>query len=361
LTRVGFETYAHEGPGIFLSRLKTAFEAMGCFDDQNPDVWINLSFKPIPEWIQQRRQHGKTKLVVRMDGAYCGRSHKIHKPVVIPVPVLDNWYSAKVNRKKNTLIRQNLLTADTIIFQSEFSRRITQRFVTTTPPGYIIYNGVNLQSFLPDGETFLPKSANVIRILMSHSFRPYHRLHDGFRILKALQAQYHQQVQLIILGGDDGKTFSDSIALASQLGLKNGQDYTLLGKHPFEALPPIYRSCHFMLNLSYWDTCPNVAIEAMACGLPVLGVKHGGLAELVDPLGGILVKEAIPFDYIDHQNSNKMPQAPVEEYCEAALQLLAQQDNWQQKARVQADTRFDINTIAARYLHLATASLASHK
>jgi hypothetical protein len=56
-----------------------------------------------------------------------------------------------------------------------------------------------------------------------------------------------------------------------------------------------------------------------------------------------------------------MPQAPVEEYCEAALQLLAQQDNWQQKARVQADTRFDINTIAARYLHLATASLASPK
>ena len=351
MVNIGFETSQHQGPGIFLSRLKAALAERGCFDDQNPDVWIQLSFQPIPDWIQERRQAGQTRLMVRMDGAYCGR----HTKLSFPTPILDDWYSAKVNRRKNKLIRENLLAADEIIFQSDFSYRLTQKFVTPTLPGQIIHNGIDLNTFKPQGTAFQEINPDTINMLMSHNFRPYHRLHDGFRILRQLQAHTEKPVHLYVLGEDDGKTFPAALAEARHLDLTEGKDFTMLGKIPYQDLAPVYRSCNFMLNLSYWDTCPNVVIEAMACGLPILGVDHGGVAELVGDQGGILVSEQIPFTYLDHQNPERMPKAPVDLYCEGAQVLLRSHKALGQQAREHAQMNYDISIIAQRYLEAATA------
>ena len=355
--RIGFDCYDHEGPGIFLSRLRAVLEETGRFDAENPDVWVNLSFKPVPETMAQRRRTGKTKILTRMDGAYCGRSYKIHKNFVLPVPVLDDWYSARINKKKNALIADNLLNADDIIFQSEFSRRLTQRFVTPTPPGQIVYNGIDLEAFSGEGSRYDAIADDGVKILVSHSFRMYHRLHDGLRILKQLRQWLTETVgrpvRLYVLGGDDGKAFDYARETAAQLQLREGEDFFFLGKLPFQSLGPVYRSCDFMLNLSYWDSCPNVVIEAMASGLPVLGVDYGGVAELVGEDGGILVPEKIPFTYIDHQNPDRMPKAPVDRYVAAALKLLERREAFSQSARLRAQSRYDIRRVAEAYIEVA--------
>lgn len=355
MVHIGFETYSHQGPGIFLSRLKTALETQGCFDAENPDVWVQLSFQPLPDWVAERRTQGKTRVLIRMDGAYCGRSYKIRKPFFLPVPGLDDWYSAKVNRKKNVLIRENLLTADDIIFQSEFSQRITQRFVTPTQPGRIIYNGIDLDAFSPDGPRAELMIADRTNILMSHSFRPYHRLHDAMKIVAALKGQLTKPVHLWILGGDEGQSFAHAQTIAQGLGLHEKQDYTFLGKQPFEQLAPLYRGADCMLNLSYWDTCPNVLIEALACGLPVVGVDYGGVAELIGENGGIRVPERIPFTYIDHMNPQRMPQAPITAYVNAIRRVLENQVPIAQAARSRAEKHFDIRQVARQYIEAAQA------
>ncbi len=108
---IGFETYNHQGPGIFLTRLRQILESRGLFSETEPDVWIQLSFKELPPNILQRKQSGKTKILVRMDGCYCSRAYKTRKPAVIfEIPFLDDWYSAKVNRKKNQKIRGKLVS-----------------------------------------------------------------------------------------------------------------------------------------------------------------------------------------------------------------------------------------------------------
>jgi len=356
--KIGFEANPNQGPGIFMTRLKEVLEQQNVFTDTEPDVWINLSFQPVPDWVTQRIQTGHTRLVVRMDGAYCGRWTKIRKPFTVPLPFVDHWYSAKKNAQKNHLITSNLHQADHIIFQSNFSRRITQRFVTQTSPGTIIFNGVDLTQFCPEGPRCAWRqqdSSDTYHILMSHHFRPYHRLHDALNIIAALKTRL--PVHLHLLGNDDGTAFAYGQSIANRLNLVPGKDFTLHGKQPFDQLAAFYRSCDIMLNLSYWDTCPNVVIEALACGLPVVGVNHGGVAELVGDNGGILVAEKIPFTYIDHLNPHRMPKSPINAYAHAVEKLLSQLPDAKPAARHRAEQLFDLEHTAQAYIETCRLAL----
>ncbi len=348
---LGFESYTEQGPGIFLHRLRMELAARGRFSESEPDVWVQLSFQKLPQPIEERRREGKTLVLVRMNGCYCTRQHVIRKPFVLPLPLLDNWRSKKVNGRKNAQLRHNLEHADGIVFQSEFSRKLTWHFVTATPPGTIIYNGVPLSDFSADGPT-LPELSGRVNILVSHGFQPYHRLHDAMRILAKARTLMAQPVHLNIVGGDNGQSFPHARQIAESLGLREGTDYTFWGKRPFNELAALYRSCQLMLNLSYWDSCPNVVIEALACGLPVVGVNHGGVGELVQN-AGILVDEAIPFTYLDHLDFARMPKAPVTAYAEALATVAENPAPYREGALERVRQHFDIRRVCDQYLAAA--------
>ncbi len=356
---IGFESYGHQGPGIFLTRLQAALENRGLFSQSEPDVWVQLSFQPLPDAIAARKAAGKTKVMVRMDGAYCDRHHKIRKPWVLSIPGLDHWYSAKVNRKKNQRIRENLLAADGIVFQSEFSRRITQRFVTATQPGIVIYNGVDPNAFRPEGERSTIRQPERLNVLVSHSFRPYHRLHDSMRILARLRQSSGLRPFLHILGGDDGVSFAYAQSIADELGLQAGIDYQFHGKLPHTELASVYRACDLMLNLSYWDACPNVVIEALMTGLPVVGVNYGGVAELVGQRGGKLVMERIPFTWLEHRNFERMPKAPVEAYAQAIEAITQRLPEARAQARQLALETLTIERVGDEYIQAAQSLFLS--
>ena len=55
-------------------------------------------------------------------------------------------------------------------------------------------------------------------------------------------------------------------------------------------LPPWYRAADVFVLSSDFDNSPNVVLEAMASGLPVVATDVGGVADLLDaPAGGSLV------------------------------------------------------------------------
>jgi len=53
--------------------------------------------------------------------------------------------------------------------------------------------------------------------------------------------------------------------------------------------PDIYRRAHVLLHTKFNDPCPTVPIEAMSCGVPVVGTLSGGMPELVPDAAGVLV------------------------------------------------------------------------
>jgi glycosyltransferase involved in cell wall biosynthesis len=54
--------------------------------------------------------------------------------------------------------------------------------------------------------------------------------------------------------------------------------------------PDVYRDAHVLLHPKDKDPCPTVPIEAMSCGLPVVGSRSGGMPELVPASCGRLVE-----------------------------------------------------------------------
>jgi len=56
------------------------------------------------------------------------------------------------------------------------------------------------------------------------------------------------------------------------------------------ALCEIYNAADVLVHLASEDNLPNMPLEAMACGTPVLGLKNGGLPEIVDDgVSGLLI------------------------------------------------------------------------
>ena len=64
------------------------------------------------------------------------------------------------------------------------------------------------------------------------------------------------------------------------------------GYVPQQATPSWYRAADVFALSSDFDNSPNVVLEAMACGLPVVATDVGGLREYVrPPANGLLVAE----------------------------------------------------------------------
>lgn len=55
-----------------------------------------------------------------------------------------------------------------------------------------------------------------------------------------------------------------------------------LGVVPHEELPALYQSVAVVAVPSLWDNSPNVIYEAMACGVPIVASRVGGISELVE-------------------------------------------------------------------------------
>jgi glycosyltransferase involved in cell wall biosynthesis len=72
-----------------------------------------------------------------------------------------------------------------------------------------------------------------------------------------------------------------------QLGLRD--EVELIGAKPHEEIPIWMNACDVLCLPSIREGTPNVIIEALACGLPVVATNVGGIPEIVKKSNAILV------------------------------------------------------------------------
>jgi D-inositol-3-phosphate glycosyltransferase len=101
-------------------------------------------------------------------------------------------------------------------------------------------------------------------------------------------------VRLVVVGGDkDGRWDGERARLArlaADLGVGAWVDFR--GPQPQQTLPDYYAAADLCLMPSLYESFGMVALEAMACGVPVVGSRVGGLAVTVqDGVTGLLVPE----------------------------------------------------------------------
>ncbi|HRE29319.1 MAG TPA: glycosyltransferase, partial [Anaerolineales bacterium] len=108
------------------------------------------------------------------------------------------------------------------------------------------------------------------------------------------------QLALAIIGGDPDlppERQTDEMrrvmALRDELGLS--ELVTFLGKQDQDALPEYYTAADCVIMPSHYESFGMVALEAMACGTPVIASEVGGLAFLVqDGQTGFTVPDQDP-------------------------------------------------------------------
>lgn len=173
--------------------------------------------------------------------------------------------------------------------------------------------------FAPNGEALLVHVSN---------FRPVKRVQDVIAVFLRLAEKI--PVKLVLVGA--GPELSIAESLVRQGGRED--DLVLLGNS--ESVLDIVSACDLFLLPSDSESFGLAALEAMACGVPVIGTAAGGLPEVVENgLSGFL-----------------LPVGDVQGMENAALKLLQDKELHKQissKAKDTAMTRFPISSLLDKY------------
>jgi teichuronic acid biosynthesis glycosyltransferase TuaC len=148
-------------------------------------------------------------------------------------------------------------------------------------------NGVDLVRFHPRDRNSARHKYDLdgaVPALLSVGHLVVHKGHD--LVIEAL-AQI-PGARLLIVG--DGPERGALARLAALLGVAHRVRF--LGHLPHDTLTEIYAAADVLVLASSREGWPNVLLEAMACGTPVVASKVGGSAEVViEPAAGRLVGE----------------------------------------------------------------------
>jgi len=185
----------------------------------------------------------------------------------------------------NAPMRRLIAKADYVIYQSEFCRTSADRYLgKVNVPTEVLWNPVDISRFAPAGNAPPMNTWQLLAIGTCHAF-------------------YRAQASLDCLAELLRRGVSARLTLAGELRWPNAAEEVnaYIARHGLRdhvALrsrftqcdaPELYRAAHVVLHPKYKDPCPTVPIEAMACGVPVVGSRSGGTPELVSPDAGVLV------------------------------------------------------------------------
>jgi glycosyltransferase involved in cell wall biosynthesis len=165
-----------------------------------------------------------------------------------------------------------------LICNSEYLARRTRAHDLWPPPIEVINNAVDTGWFtaqpFPDGPPTVVMVANM---------HPYKR-HDRFLRAFGIVSNYLADARAVLVGGgydeDRVRRMIGELALTDRV--------TLAGV--LDDLRPLYAKAHVVALASDHEGFPNVLLEGMATGRPVVSTSVGGIPELVrDHVDGLLV------------------------------------------------------------------------
>ena len=262
----GVNFASQTGPNTFAKRLAMKLLEMGHdVVEKGVDGDVSLVL------IERTGQPLAKKVVQRLDGIWFkpGESHK------------------------NDPIQRLYHESDAIVWQSSFDKEMSTKWfgrpfkATTTA---VIHNGIELN---PLKELTIPSLMKMRQdyakmYVCSANWHPQKRLRDNVRLFNNLRKSEPSSC-LIILGNNPDVMVAD-------------KDIFYAGPQPESAYMEVYSACDWMLHLAWADHCPNVVVEALSQGTPVVCSSVGGTKELVGEYGYVIQDEPYNFGPYDYES-----------------------------------------------------------
>ena len=201
----------------------------------NPDV--QLSF------ISTAQK--KAKLALRLDGIYFNSRQ--------------DW------QLMNAPIKESFDVADLAIYQSNFNKKLTEKYFGQSKKSIVINNGTCLEtinSIQPLAHVELDKYSEVWSC--ASSWRPHKRLKDNINYF----LEKAPETACMVVAGEnpDYVIQHPRILYAGQLS--------------WEDCVSLYKRSTTFLHLAFLDHCPNVVVDARAAGCKLIVAASGGTKEI---------------------------------------------------------------------------------
>lgn len=264
--RVQFENVdfsSSSGPNGFGLKLARQFQLAGIkLTNDRPDV--RLSF------IQSVCNFSPT--VLRLDGIY--------------------FNSAQDWERLNEQIKRSYDFASAVIVQSEFNKQLTEHYFGKRENVHVVHNGTDLKaiSSIPAAK-FEDISCNTEVWFCASSWRPHKRLADNIRYF---YDNAPKEAILLVAGNNP------------DVDISNKERVFYIGTLGWQQLISVMKRSSTFIHLSWLDHCPNVVIDARACGCRIICSSAGGTKEIAGENSMIIKEEEWDYSPIELYTPPKM-------------------------------------------------------
>ena len=321
---------SYGGPGYFSRKLSREFSRTDIHVtyDQLRNAEAALLFSVSwGEWFHRLSKLWNVKTVLRVDGFmlpeyYDNRS----QPSGFQTRSLTS-----TNMDLNYRIQRDLLLANHVIYQSAFCKDMTDKYLYNRRSDYsIIHNGVDLDYFRP-----IKPTNRRVRLLSAGSLRHEYMLGTVLPIFSRLWRKHNLELQVV---GTLSTICKQQLKEFSENNQEASDRINIVGAVDNDEMPEQMSKADILVHPRLGDWCPNVVIEALACGIPVACGSWGGTAELVGDGGEIVPTEQWGY-------GNKF----VDGMSAAVERIIGSLDIYSAKARQQAEDKFDIRSVSNKY------------
>ena len=233
--------------------------------------------------------------------------------------------------KLNYRMQRDLLQADHVVYQSVFCKEMADSHLYNRRERFsVIHNGVDLDLFRPGR-----RHNGRLRLLAAGSLRHEYMLGTVLPVFARLW--HHHDLELHVVG-TMGQVCRQQLTDFSENNPEASERIKVIGAIDNDDMPHYMRQADVLLHPRLGDWCPNVVVEALACGLPVVCGSWGGASELVGSAGVIVTTDKWSYG-----------QEFEEGMVTAVATVLSSLDDYRSRARQRADAEFDIRSVAQEY------------
>jgi D-inositol-3-phosphate glycosyltransferase len=217
----------------------------------------------------------------------------------------------RINGEKQVLRRADRVIVATVaeLTQLRFLYKANGNMIVIPP-------GVDVSQFYPipadEAKLFIGLKPEDRMVLFVGRIEPLKGVDTLIQAMSCLQLKEKRRpVHLAIIGGDPAASPEEMSAEMARLQklcdeLAVDQTVVFLGRRDQDRLPYYYSAAEVLVMPSHYESFGMVALEAMACGTPVIASEVGGLAYLVR----------------DGETGFTIPDQEPEELCEKISWLL---------------------------------------
>jgi glycosyltransferase involved in cell wall biosynthesis len=211
---------------------------------------------------------------------------------------LDSWYSLWAGDSRPPAVRLAMpvlrpllaplgiipsgsLELQHVQFASAYLKRAALEAHKPVTQAEVIHWGIDVDSFMYNKQRRKPE-----RLLYVGQVAPHKGVRTAIEAVRTLIDEYRRTSLQLTVAGDDGGDvgvpgyLTEMRALAHSYGLESNVRF--IGKVPREHLKEIYHDHDILLFPSTWAEPFSITLlEAMSCGLAVVGTQTGGSSEIL--------------------------------------------------------------------------------